>query len=65
MDKPEKFSDPTFGTLEIVSRGKIDYAFIHVASYLTGKEAEKMEQMGYWLIEASKYLRESKKDIAK
>ena len=61
MNKPEKFIDSTVGVLDIVSKGKIEYVFIHTASYLTGKEAEKIERMGHWMIEAAKYLRESKK----
>ena len=62
IKKPEKFIDSTVGVLDIVSKGKIEYIFIHTASYLTGKEADKIEKMGYWMIEASKYLRESRKD---
>jgi hypothetical protein len=62
MNKPEKFIDSTVGVLDIVSKGKIEYVFIHTASYLTGKEAEKLEKMGQWLIEAAKYLKDSKKD---
>jgi ADP-dependent phosphofructokinase/glucokinase len=62
IKKPEKFIDSTVGVLDIVSKGKIEYVFIHTASYLTGKEAEKLEKMGYWLIQASQYLRDSKKD---
>jgi hypothetical protein len=62
IKKPEKFNESTVGILDIVSKGKIEYVFIHTASYLTGKEADKIEQMGYWMIEAAKYLRESKKD---
>jgi len=61
MNKPQKFIDSTVGVLDIVSKGKIEYVFIHTASYLTGKEAEKIERMGYWMIEAAKYLQESKK----
>ena len=62
MNKPEKFIDSTVGILDIVSKGKIDYVFIHTASYLTGKEAEKLEKMGQWIIEAARYLKDSKKD---
>jgi len=62
MNKPEKFIDSTVGVLDIVSKGKIEYVFIHTASYLTGKEAEKLEKMGQWLIEAARYLKDSKKD---
>lgn len=62
MNKPEKFIDSTVGILDIVSKGKIEYVFIHTASYLTGKEAEKLEKMGQWLIEAARYLKDSKKD---
>lgn len=62
MNKPKKFIDSTVGVLDIVSKDKIEYVFIHTASYLTGKEAEKLEKMGQWLIEASHYLRDSKKD---
>ncbi len=62
MKKPEKFSDSTVGTLDIVSKGKLEYVFIHVASYLAHKEADKLEIMGHWLIEAAEYLRQSKKD---
>ena len=62
MKKPEKFTDSTVGVLDIVSKGKTEYIFIHTAAYLTGKEADKIERMGYWMIEAAKYLRESKKD---
>lgn len=61
MIKPKKFLDSTVGILEIVSRGNIEYIFIHTASYITVKEVDKIEQMGYWFIEAAKYLRESKK----
>lgn len=62
MNKPKKFIDSTVGTLDIVSKGKIEYVFIHVASYLTAKECDKLEAMGHWLIEAADYLRQSKKD---
>lgn len=62
MNKPDKFIDSTVGVLDIVSKGKIEYVFIHTASYLTGKEAEKIEKMGQWLIEAARYLKQSKKD---
>ena len=57
MKKPEKFSHPTIGTLDIVSRGKNEYIFIHLTAYLTGKEAENLEKVGRWLIEASEYLK--------
>jgi len=62
MQKPKKFIDSTVGVLDIVSKGKIQYVFSHVASYLTAKEADKLEVMGKWLIEAAEYLRQSKKD---
>ena len=62
MNKPKKFIDSTVGTLDIVSKGKIEYVFIHVASYLAHKECDKLELMGHWLIEAANYLRQSKKD---
>ena len=57
MKKPEKFSHPTIGTLDIVSRGKDEYVFIHLTAYLMGKEAENLEKVGRWLIEASEYLK--------
>ena len=59
IKKPEKFNESTVGILDIVSKGKIEYVFIHTASYLTGKEAEKLEKMGHWLIEAAQYLKDS------
>lgn len=59
MNKPVKFSDPTVGTLEILIKGKNEYAFIHTATYLTKKEVEKIEQMGLWLIQAAQYLKRS------
>ena len=62
MSKPKKFIDSTVGTLDILSKGKIEYVFIHTASYLNYKEADKLEAMGHWLIEAAEYLRQSKKD---
>jgi ADP-dependent phosphofructokinase/glucokinase len=62
MSKPKKFTDSTVGTLDILSKGKIEYVFIHTASYLAHKEADKLEAMGHWLIEAAEYLRQSKKD---
>ena len=62
MNKPEKFIDSTVGILDIVSKGKIEYVFIHTASYLTGKEAEKLEIMGQWLIDAARYLQQSKRN---
>ena len=60
MEKPKKFTDSTVGTLDILTKGKIEYVFIHTASYLSNKEADKLETMGYWLIEAAQYLRQSK-----
>jgi len=62
MEKPKKFIDSTVGVLDIMSRDKIEYVFIHTASYLAHKEADKLEAMGHWLIEAAEYLRQSKKE---
>lgn len=62
MEKPKKFIDSTVGTLDILSKGKIEYVFIHTASYLAHKECDKLEAMGHWLIQAAQYLRESKKE---
>ena len=62
MNKPGKFNESTVGVLDIVSKGNIEYVFIHTAAYLTGKEVDKIERMGHWMIEAAQYLRESNKD---
>lgn len=62
MNKPEKFNESTVGVLDIISKNNIEYVFIHTASYLTGKEAEKIEKMGHWMIQAAQYLKESKKN---
>jgi hypothetical protein len=64
MNKPEKFNECTVGVLDIVSKGDIEYVFIHLASYLTGKEAEKIERAGHWMIEAAQYLKQSQKTSA-
>ena len=62
MEKPKKFIDSSIGTLDIMSKGKIEYVFIHTASYLASGQADKLEEMGKWLIDAAQYLRISKKE---
>jgi hypothetical protein len=59
--KPEKFNECTVGVLDIVSKGDIEYVFIHLAAYLTSKEVEKIERAGHWMIEAAQYLKQSQK----
>ena len=62
MIKPKKFIDSSVGTLDIFDRGGVNFVFIHTAAYLASGQADKIEAMGQWLIEAAKYLRENKKD---
>lgn len=53
----ERFCEPTVGVMDIVSRGRDEYLFIHVASYLGRGEADRIEAMGRWLIAAAERLR--------
>jgi hypothetical protein len=58
---PQEFNNPSVGVAGVRTKGKENYLFMHVASWLTKKEADNIEELGKKLIEIAEYLRESKK----
>lgn len=60
--KPQDISIPSFGSCAIKTKGKTEYVFVHLASWTTSKEADHIEAVGRWLIQAAQYIRDKKSE---
>ena len=60
--KPKKYLEPTVGIAQILSKGNNEFVFMHLAGYLTKKEADNLEKLGHWIVEAAQYLKRSDKE---
>jgi hypothetical protein len=58
MTKPKDLILPNVGAFRILEKDKSTHVFSHIAAWLTHKNADELERVGLWLIEAAAYVRD-------
>lgn len=63
MNKPKDLMIPNVGAFRVLEKGDSVHVFSHIAGYLNHKNADDLERVGQWIIDAARYVREKKSQV--